>query len=283
MMQTGIVKWFNNSKSYGLITSTNGEEIPVFNYRDGCLLQGQQVSFDLVVQNKFHVAINLQVTDKKFDAVKIKSAKYQEVILHDYPRISIYEDVLSTDYCDDLIKRSLDPNYPGKYLSMSDHRTDCEHDTHGQANDKNIHRRILNDFTFTDYDKIATACSEALGRPFHLIESADILYYEKGHYMTPHHDWPYDPTKLDYYQKAGTRDAVALLYLNDNFQGGETYFPKLDVTITPKKGHMSVWHHTQDLNLNWSLIHESKEILEGEKFAVIFCLSSLPRNDSRGN
>jgi prolyl 4-hydroxylase len=278
-METGTVKWFNNSKSYGLILTDAGLEIPVFNYKPGCLLEGQRVEF----VNKDNSIHNLKVIDFSFNVVKEKSLKYKEQVLNDHPRVSVYQNVLPDDYCDDLINRSLDPSYPGRYISMSDHRTDCENDTHGQANDKNIYRRILNDFTYTDYDVIATACSEALGRPYHLIESADILYYEKGHYMTPHHDWPYDPTKLDYYQKAGTRDAVALIYLNDNFQGGETYFPKLDVTITPKKGSMSVWHHSQDLELDWSLIHESKEILEGEKFAIIFCLSSLPRNNSRGN
>jgi prolyl 4-hydroxylase len=282
-METGTVKWFNNSKSYGLILSDTQEEIPVFNYKHDLLLEGQRVEFNCVKEHDLIVAANLKVIDRNFSRVKEKSSNYQETVLHDHPRISIYDDVLSHDYCDDLVKRSLDVSYPGKYLSMSNHRSDCEHDTHGQANDRNIHRRILNDFTYIDYDIIATACSEALGRPYYLIESADILYYEKGHYMTPHHDWPYDPAKLDYYQKAGTRDAVALIYLNDNFQGGETYFSKLDVTIIPKKGSMSIWHHTQDLELDWSLIHESKEILEGEKFAIIFCLSSLPRNISRGN
>jgi hypothetical protein len=121
---------------------------------------------------------------------------------------------------------------------MNDHRTDCQYDTYGQASHRNIYRRILNDFTYKDYDVIATACSQALGRPYHLIESADILYYHEGHYMTPHHDWPYDPRKLDYYQKGGTRDAVALIYLNDNFQGGETCFPHLDISIKPKKGQL---------------------------------------------
>lgn len=278
-METGTVKWFNNSKSYGLILADSGFEIPVFNYRLGCLLEGQRVQF----VNKDNSIHDLKVIDFSYNVTTEKSSEYVEVILHDHPRISIYDNVLSDEYCDDLIVRTTSSEYPGKYLSMSDHRSDCEHDTYGQANDRNIHRRILNDFTYTDYDIIATACSKALGRPYHLIESADILYYEKGHYMTPHHDWPYDPTKLDYYQKAGTRDAVALIYLNDNFQGGETYFSKLDVTIKPKKGSMSIWHHTQDLDLDWLMVHESKEILEGEKFAIIFCLSSLPRNVSRGN
>ena len=278
MMEAGTVKWFNNSKSYGLISSDNGTEIPVFNYRQGCLLEGQRVEFEVIDNSIF----DLNVINFSYDQIKEQSPKFKEVILHDYPRVSIYDNVLSDEYCDDLIKRSLSLDYPGKYITMGDHRSDCSRDTYGQANDRNIHRRILNDFTYQDYDTISTAASDALGRPYYLIESADILYYQKGHYMTPHHDWPYDPRKLDYYQKAGTRDAVALVYLNDDFVGGETYFPHIDVSIKPKKGRMSVWNHTEDLDLDWSLIHESKEITEGEKFAIIFCLSNLKRDDSRG-
>ncbi len=277
-METGTVKWFNNSKSYGLILTDTGFEIPVFNYRTGCLLEGQRVEF----VNKDNSIYDLKVIDFSYNVIKEKSPESVEVVLHDHPRISIYDNVLSDEYCDDLILRTTSPGYPGEYITMSDHRTDCERDTFGQANDRNIYRRILNDFTYADYDVIATAASNALGRPYYLIESADILYYQKGHYMTPHHDWPYNPRKLDYYQKAGTRDAVALVYLNDNFVGGETYFPHLDISIKPKKGRLSIWHHTEDFDLDWSLIHESKEIVEGEKFAIIFCLSNLKRDDSRG-
>jgi prolyl 4-hydroxylase len=278
MMQVGTIKWFNNSKSYGLIVSDAGNEVPFFNYGKSCFFEGQRVKFNCVD----NVATELEIIDYNFSKLKEKSSDYQEIVLNDHPRISVYDDVLSDEFCDSLIRRSVSPDYPGKYISMDDHRTNCEHDTHSQANDRNINRRILNDFTYNDYNDIATACSEVLGRPYHLIESADILYYQKGHYMTPHHDWPYDPRKIDYYQKAGTRDAVALIYLNDNFKGGETYFPHLDITITPKKGRLSIWHHAQDLDLDWLLIHESKEIIEGEKFAIIFCLSNLPRTESKG-
>jgi prolyl 4-hydroxylase len=281
-METGTVKWFNNSKSYGLIFSDEGKEIPIFNYTNGLLLEGQKVKFNCLQKDTLITATDLTIVDSNFNKTAEKSNKFQETILHDYPRISLYDNVLSDNYCDSLIQRSLSPTYPGKYISMNDHRTDCQYDTYGQASHRNIYRRILNDFTYQDYDVIATACSEALGRPYHLIESADILYYHEGHYMTPHHDWPYDPRKLDYYQKGGTRDAVALIYLNDNFQGGETYFPHLDISIKPKKGSMSVWNHTQEVDLDWLLLHESKEIVKGEKFAIIFCLSSLPRNQSKG-
>lgn len=283
-METGFVKWFNNSKFYGLIISDiDGSEIPVHRYEEGCLLEGQRVKYVKNINNDEPFATNLKIIDSSYKNSIKKDDNIKETILHDYPRISIYDNVLSSDYCDDLITRSLDPNYVGEYITMDHHREDCDRDTYGQANDKNIYRRILNDFHYKDYDIITTAAAKALGRPYCLFESADILYYQKGHYMTAHHDYPYNPRKLEYYQKAGTREAVALIYLNDNFLGGETYFPHLGIKITPKKGSMSIWTHTGDNELDWSLMHESLEVTQGEKFAIIFCLSSLPRTESQGH
>lgn len=282
-METGIIKWFNNSKSYGLIISdTDGQEIPVFDYKDGCLLEGQKVNYLRNIEAETLFASEVKVLDYNYKNSIVKDESFEEIILNDYPRISIYDNVLSAEFCDDLIRRSLDPDYIGKYISMDNHREDCEADTHGQANNKNIYRRILNDFYYKDYDIIATAAARALGRPYCLFESADILYYQKGHYMTPHHDYPYNPRKLDYYQQAGTREAVALIYLNDNFVGGETYFPHLDVKITPKKGRMAIWTHSEDDKIDWSMMHESIEVKQGEKFAVIFCLSNLNRLEAQG-
>lgn len=282
-METGTIKWFNNSKSYGLIISDkDSKEIPIFNYKDGCLLEGQKVKFLRNTQPTEKFATDLEIIDSSYKNNIVKDEDIKEVILHDYPKISIYDNVLSPEYCDDLIRRSLDPSYVGEYISMDNHREDCNTDTHGQANNKNIYRRILNDFHYKDYDIITTAAAKALGRPYCLFESADILYYQKGHYMTPHHDYPYNPRKIDYYQQAGTREAVALIYLNDDFTGGETYFPHLDVNITPKKGRMSIWTHSGDDKIDWSMMHESIEVKQGEKFAVIFCLSNLNRLEAQG-
>jgi cold shock CspA family protein len=281
-MATGTIKWFNNSKSYGMIISDDGVEIPTYNYYNDSLLEGYRVEYNVSVEAEFTKARIISVIDRSYYNNPIEIDESKEIVLNDYPRISIYDDVLSAEYCADLINRTTASNYDAKYITMDAHQDDCSRDTSGQANDKNIKRRILNDFNPADYDILATALVKTLGRPYALIESIDILYYQKGHYMTPHHDYPYNPRRLDYYRKAGTRDAVALIYLNDNFEGGETYFPKLELSITPKTGRLSIWNHTDDNFLNWNLVHESKEILEGEKFAVIFCLSNVTKLEGRG-
>lgn len=50
-----------------------------------------------------------------------------------------------------------------------------------------------------------------------------------------------------------------LLYLNDDFEGGETEFQDI-VTINPRKGALLVFHHP--------LRHEGKLLLSGHKYAL---------------
>ncbi len=50
-----------------------------------------------------------------------------------------------------------------------------------------------------------------------------------------------------------------LIYLNDDFEGGETAFRKL-FTVAPKKGTALVFRHR--------LRHEGKEIISGEKYVL---------------
>ncbi|WP_282080808.1 2OG-Fe(II) oxygenase [Aquimarina algiphila] len=50
-----------------------------------------------------------------------------------------------------------------------------------------------------------------------------------------------------------------LIYLNDNFEGGETYFEK-GMTIEPKQGDALLFHHP--------LRHEGKPIISGTKYVL---------------
>lgn len=50
-----------------------------------------------------------------------------------------------------------------------------------------------------------------------------------------------------------------LLYLNDDFEGGETEFQNI-ITINPKKGSLLLFHHP--------LKHEGKVLLKGNKYAI---------------
>ncbi|KAJ4839272.1 Prolyl 4-hydroxylase 1, partial [Turnera subulata] len=54
-------------------------------------------------------------------------------------------------------------------------------------------------------------------------ELIQVLRYEKDQFYKPHHDYFSDTFNL---KRGGQRVATMLMYLSDNVEGGETYFPK---------------------------------------------------------
>jgi hypothetical protein len=60
-----------------------------------------------------------------------------------------------------------------------------------------------------------------------------------------------------------SRTVSAVMYLNDDYEGGELWLPRLDnLTIKPKTGDIVVFPST------YMYIHESKQILSGTKYSV---------------
>ena len=63
---------------------------------------------------------------------------------------------------------------------------------------------------------------------------------------------------------------TALIYLNDVEDGGATYFPKLNISINPKKGNVLVFHNTisETTNINPRSLHAGMPVTSGEKWAA---------------
>lgn len=65
-MQTGIVKWFDNEKGYGFISANAGNDVFVHHSQikekghEKDLHEGQEVSFDIIQEQKGPSAINVQ-------------------------------------------------------------------------------------------------------------------------------------------------------------------------------------------------------------------------------
>jgi len=55
---------------------------------------------------------------------------------------------------------------------------------------------------------------------------------------------------------------VVFLYLNDVEEGGETYFPQLDVSITPKRGRALMFP------ANWMYFHQGKKPISNPKYII---------------
>jgi hypothetical protein len=55
----------------------------------------------------------------------------------------------------------------------------------------------------------------------------------------------------------------AVIYLNDDYEGGELWFPRFGVELKPKKGDIAVFPST------FIYEHASKEMISGTKYAVV--------------
>ena len=84
---------------------------------------------------------------------------------------------------------------------------------------------------------IRARISAATGLPLPLFEASQVLHYAPGQEFSAHHDY-FDPQNPGHAEqlKRGQRIATFLLYLNDDYAGGETDFPRAALGFRGRAG-----------------------------------------------
>jgi prolyl 4-hydroxylase len=99
-------------------------------------------------------------------------------------------------------------------------------------------------------------------------EGLQILYYGPGGEYRPHYDWFDVKTKGGqmHMQRGGQRVATQIMYLSDVEAGGATTFPKLGLTIRPRKGSMLFFTNIlSDGTIDQMALHGGAPVLRGTK------------------
>ncbi|KAG8655558.1 prolyl 4-hydroxylase 1 isoform X2 [Manihot esculenta] len=110
-------------------------------------------------------------------------------------------------------------------------------------------------------------------------ELMQVLRYEKGQFYKPHHDYFSDTFNL---KRGGQRIATMLMYLSDNVEGGETYFPMAGsgecscggkamkgLCVKPNQGDAVLfWSMGLDGQSDPNSLHGGCEVLSGEKWSA---------------
>ena len=101
----------------------------------------------------------------------------------------------------------------------------------------------------------ASATHVSWGEPLH------VLRYVPGQQYRPHHDaHAFGPVEK-------RRIATALLYLNDAYEGGETNFPELGISVRGGIGDLLIFHNLDAANMpDPRMIHAGLPISSGEKW-----------------
>ena len=91
-------------------------------------------------------------------------------------------------------------------------------------------------------------------------EPLNILKYSPGQQYKPHHDG----TGSD---NVSIRQLTALIWLNDQFEGGGTDFPKINVTVRGAPGDMLVFRNVRDNGeVDERMIHAGLPVTQGVKW-----------------
>jgi prolyl 4-hydroxylase len=111
--------------------------------------------------------------------------------------------------------------------------------------------------------------SKNINIPIEHMEDMNVVKYKKGGQYKVHHDFFHPNT--DYFEESvgssGQRIFTALIYLNDDFKGGETDFPKINKKIMPKKNKLVIWRNVEkDGSLIDNSLHAGLPVEEGIKY-----------------
>lgn len=170
-----------------------------------------------------------------------------------------YKNILSIDECNELIEMSKS--------TMVDATTLGEN----IKNYRTAQNNWVSDETLLTV-KIKKIILEKTGLPIENQERIHIVKYDVGGEYKEHQDFFHPDTS--YYEtqmtRGGQRIYSCLFYLNDDFEGGETYFPQIDYTVKPKIGKIVIWDNlNKDGTLNFKSLHAGLPVISNQKWICI--------------
>jgi len=170
------------------------------------------------------------------------------------PLIVVLGNVLSSEECDELIRLSndrLERSKIGSIREIDDLRSSSS--------------MFFQEGENEDVARIEKRVSQIMNIPVEHGEGLQILNYQIGQEYKAHFDF----FKSTSQAATNPRISTLVMYLNDVESGGETYFPKLGLSVSPQKG-MAVYfeYFYNDQNLNELTLHGGAPVIIGDKWAA---------------
>lgn len=181
----------------------------------------------------------------------------------DSPRIRVIEQFAGTDICDWIVERSRNKLRPAM---VWDARS-------GGGRVDAVRTNDMIELRLTDMDVVLAVLrariSVAMRLPESIFETPQVMHYTVGQEFKVHHDYldPRLPGHAIDIERRGQRIATFLIYLNDDFQGGETDFPRAGVSFRGNKGDALYFANVSRLGEpDPNSLHAGKPPKAGEKW-----------------
>ena len=188
------------------------------------------------------------------------------------PDIFHFENALTEEECDYIICASASLLTPSKVVNSQ-----TSHADHAQFRTSDGAMFGLLDIDLT-LIAIYARLAHIAGVPFENCELMGILRYTPGQEYLPHHDFlPEDAEDYSEVKRAGQRIRTLLISLNDGYEGGETTFPQLNVSLRGAPGDAFLFHNTDDQEKPFpESLHASVPVSSGEKWILTLWCRARP-------
>jgi prolyl 4-hydroxylase len=179
--------------------------------------------------------------------------------------VRAFAEFISDEVCNWLIERSRPRLAPARvYDSSAGAET-----VHGTRSNRAANFNLIE----ADLVQIATQAriAAACGVPLHNLEPLSVLHYNPGEKFERHFDFvtPTSPHYVSELARLGQRRMTFLIYLNDDYAGGETDFPRLSVRHRGRRRAGLCFANTHpDGSPDERTLHAGLPPVEGEKWIV---------------
>ncbi|MDR0268050.1 2OG-Fe(II) oxygenase [Paenibacillus sp.] len=173
-------------------------------------------------------------------------AKYEE------PLVVVLGNVLSDEECNELIEHAggrMQRSKIGEERAVNQIRTSSGVFCEENETVARIEKRI----------------SQIMNIPIEHGDGLQVLLYTPGQEYKPHYDFFAETSR----SSANNRISTLVMYLNDVEEGGETTFPRLNLSVFPNKG-MAVYfeYFYSNHKLNELTLHAGTPVCRGEKWVA---------------
>jgi prolyl 4-hydroxylase len=173
--------------------------------------------------------------------------------------IFVVRDFLSKDECNQVIEKIDQDRVPSGLLSPT---SDPEFRTSESCN-----------LRLTDkINQIIEAKINALtGIPPTQGETIQGQRYAVGQQFKPHHDFFYTTEAYwpEQEKSGGQRTWTGMVFLNEPESGGQTFFPKANVRVTPRTGNLLLWNNLDEYGEpNSYSLHTGMPVEAGVKYVI---------------
>jgi prolyl 4-hydroxylase len=184
------------------------------------------------------------------------------------PRIFVVREFITSSACDWLIERASRKGFQPAVVNTPDGRLTVHPDRNNS----------MSGFTQSEGDLVVQLVQQRLARAtgtdLALHEPTTVFRYTPGQEYKPHFDFvaPGTPEAAQYEDEiaaVGMRMATALVYLNEDYEGGETAFPRIKQQFKGRKGDALIfWSLSEDGVPDRNSLHAGTPVRRGEKWLL---------------